>query len=242
MISVSTQVSAERLRAGPAELTLQVERLRDLDAEIDTLFDELMREYAGDQARVHAALEERCPYFGCIWPSARALAEEALAQPHRRVLELGCGLALPSLALARDGRRALATDFHAEVPRFLARNLAHNGIGEQDLAYLAIDWRAGCSPEAWGRLRAFAPDSVVASDVLYEKEQPARVAECLARLFTELPSLQSATIADPGRPYLQQFSDEMQARGLPVDVAARTVADGVSQREIFILRFVRIFS
>ena len=45
-----------------------------------------------------------------LWPSARIAAEIVAAAAPASVVEIGCGLALPSLAAARAGIRALATD------------------------------------------------------------------------------------------------------------------------------------
>src|SRR4051812_32331908 len=53
------------------------------------------------------------PYWARLWPSGLALAEALAAappQPGTRVLELGCGLGLPSIVAARAGADVLATD------------------------------------------------------------------------------------------------------------------------------------
>src|SRR4051812_5576848 len=95
--------------------------LRSLDETIDELFEKLR-----DQGQENL-LNELCPYFGRIWPSARALAEE-LAElgsdtfSGETALELGCGLALPSLTLARLGAQVTATDSHPAVEEFFRRN------------------------------------------------------------------------------------------------------------------------
>ena len=53
------------------------------------------------------------PYWAELWPSGIALARHVvgLALAGRRVLELGCGLALPSFAAALAGADVLATDW-----------------------------------------------------------------------------------------------------------------------------------
>jgi len=62
------------------------------------------------------ARDEFIPYWADLWPSARLLARTigARALRGRRVLELGCGLGLPSLAAALAGGRPLATDWAPE--------------------------------------------------------------------------------------------------------------------------------
>src|SRR5690349_21867958 len=57
--------------------------------------------------------EEFLPYWAELWPSGVALAKAIADRSLRgaRVLELGCGLGLPSLAAALGGGRVLATDW-----------------------------------------------------------------------------------------------------------------------------------
>jgi predicted nicotinamide N-methyase len=76
---------------------LTIVRPRDSEA----LLDE--HEFADD---------EFLPYWADLWPSAELLARTVVTRALRgaRVLELGCGLGLPSLAAAAAGGRVLATD------------------------------------------------------------------------------------------------------------------------------------
>src|SRR4051812_3092552 len=106
-------------------LRLQIECLKDLNQTIDEVFKHL--EHSGNPQ----ALEELCPYFGVVWPAARGLGEYLAQLPRdaitgKAILELGCGLALPSMVAARLGAEVLATDFHPEVPRFLSSNIQLN--------------------------------------------------------------------------------------------------------------------
>src|SRR5437763_16052858 len=77
-----------------------------------------------------AAREEFLPYWADLWPSARLLARTLASRALRgaRVLELGCGLGLPSLAAALAGGRVLATDWAPDAVEAVQRNAAHNGI------------------------------------------------------------------------------------------------------------------
>src|SRR5689334_12319958 len=70
------------------------------------------------------------PYWSVLWRSGVALAHEVAAADlrGRRVVELGCGLGVPSLAAARGGARVLATDADDEALELLARNARDNGI------------------------------------------------------------------------------------------------------------------
>src|SRR3954469_19171648 len=72
--------------------------------------------------------EEFLPYWAELWPSALALAKAVSARSlgGRRVLELGCGLGLVSIAAALAGARVLATDWSDDALRFTVANAARN--------------------------------------------------------------------------------------------------------------------
>ena len=131
------------------------------------------------------------PYWAIVWASGEALAAEVCAEPPSagaRVVELGCGLALPSLAAARAGAQVLATDASAEAVVFAAHTLALDGqVGE----VAAIDWRE----PAW-MLERGPWDLVLAADVLYLRRNVQALQELLPQLVQ--PGTQ-AWLADPGR-------------------------------------------
>ena len=86
-----------------------------LIASIDEALDDLVK--LGDRGVDAAEILRLTPYFGTLWPSGRGLARWLTrlygSQPGclsgQVVLELGCGLALPSLVAARLGARVIAT-------------------------------------------------------------------------------------------------------------------------------------
>src|SRR5207244_8251986 len=116
------------------------------------------------------AEEEFLPYWAELWPSGVALAEHvaALDLTDRRVLELGAGLGLPSLAAALRGADVLATDWAEEAIELLHRNAERNGVF---IRLVRVRWS---EPEPL--LRAAPWDLVLGADLLYE----ARNAEQLA--------------------------------------------------------------
>ncbi|HEY8584522.1 MAG TPA: methyltransferase domain-containing protein [Capillimicrobium sp.] len=142
------------------------------------------------------------PYWARLWPSGLALAR-AVAQappaPGTRVVELGAGLALPSVAAGRAGARVLATDGHADAVAFAAHVLALNeAAGEVAL----VDWTA--HPPAHGdALAARGPwDLVLAADVLYTA---ANVRAALALLPRLVEPGGTVLLADPGRAGARDF-------------------------------------
>jgi predicted nicotinamide N-methyase len=137
------------------------------------------------------------PYWAVPWPSGTALARTVAAEPPprgARVLELGCGLALPSVAAARAGARVLAADGVPEAAVFAAHNLALNELGGD---VLPADWRAAAD-----RLAAEPFDLVLAADVLYLRENVESLLRLLPRLLA--PGAE-AWLADPRRAGADEF-------------------------------------
>jgi predicted nicotinamide N-methyase len=149
--------------------------------------------------------DEFLPYWAELWPSGVALAREVAPRALRgaRVVELGCGLGLPSLAAARGGGRVLATDWAAPALDLLRSNAERNGV---ELEVARVDWG---QPE---ELVARGPfNLVLAADVLYERRN-------LEPLLALLPRLGDAVwLADPGRPPLEAFLAGARADGWTVE-------------------------
>jgi predicted nicotinamide N-methyase len=140
------------------------------------------------------------PYWSVLWRSGVALAREldGVALRGLRVLELGCGLAVPSIAAARAGAAVLATDACGEALELVARNARANGVRVETAT---VDWAE--PDELVGR----APfDLVLAADVLYERAGVAQLLSLLPRLAPEV------WLADPGRPGAGAFVEEADRR------------------------------
>jgi predicted nicotinamide N-methyase len=133
------------------------------------------------------------PYWSFLWRSGLALARELDGVPLRglRVVELGCGLGLPSIAAARAGADVLATDGDPEALALLGRNAELNGV---EVETARVDWH---EPEGLVGRGPF--DLVLAADVLYERESIPLLLALLPRLAPE------AWIADPGRKPADEF-------------------------------------
>jgi len=170
------------------------------------------------QPQESAALPDRgpvewapiAPYWSVLWRSGVALARELDVESLRgvRVVELGCGLAVPSIAAARAGAAVLATDACAEALALLARNARANDV------------RVDTAPADWtnpDELVSRAPfDLVLAADVLYERASVAPLLSLLPRLARE------AWLADPGRPAAGVFLEQARRRW-PVNTLIRDV-------------------
>jgi predicted nicotinamide N-methyase len=150
------------------------------------------------------------PYWAVLWRSGVALAREldGVALRGLRVLELGCGLAVPSLAAARAGATVLATDACAEALTLVARNATANDVR---IETAIVDWT---KPDVLLRRAPF--DMVLAADVLYERASVAPLLSLLPRLAGQ------AWLADPGRPAAEAFV-EHAGRRWPVETRVRDV-------------------
>jgi len=160
----------ERVRVGEVELSL----LRPPDPE--ALIDEA--------AFAH---DEFMPYWAELWPSGLALARalpRALAELD--VVELGCGLGVPSLVSASRGANVTAVDWASEAIELLRENAARNEIA---LDARVADWRAFEG----------AFDVALAADVLYEERNVAPLLALLPRLAPEI------WLSEPGRPHAAAF-------------------------------------
>src|SRR5690606_24074066 len=71
------------------------------------------------------------PLFGMLWPSSIYMAHKFMSRPVRndeRILEIGCGLAVPTLVGRRRGARITASDRHPLTRSFLENNARLNGV------------------------------------------------------------------------------------------------------------------
>ncbi len=141
------------------------------------------------------------PYWSVLWRSGITLGRELGRRrlDGLRVVELGCGMGVPSLAASRCGAAVLATDASDEALELLARNASRNGLPVETMQ---VDWT---SPAA---LLARAPfDLVLAADVLYERASVAQLLALLPRLAPRV------LLADPGRPARTRSSPRPVAAG-----------------------------
>lgn len=153
------------------------------------------------------ARDEFLPYWAELWPSAVALARVIARRPltGRRVLELGCGLGLASLAAAAAGGRVLATDWAPDALAMTARSAARNGLAVETAL---LRWDA--PPEALGPPWPL----VLASDVLYEERTVPALLELLPRVTAPGGEV---WLADPGRAPAARFLDTLDASAWRVD-------------------------
>lgn len=210
-------------------LNFQMTTIHDLDESIDTLC-----EFFGEEDQDNSLAEEYCPYFGVLWEAGVGLSQflNRIDLKGKKVLEIGCGLALPSFVVARKGGHIIATDFHADVPLFLKLNQEKN---QTPFDYRVMNWRNEIE-RTKNDLGLF--DLVIGSDILYESQHPKQVAMALIAFLNPGGRI---ILADPGRAYIQKFITSMNELGykeklttekVPADITPKKI-----DREIFVFEF-----
>ncbi|HTI35129.1 MAG TPA: hypothetical protein VL422_15740 [Miltoncostaea sp.] len=151
------------------------------------------------------AVDERLPYWAELWPSAHVLAADLAGRDlhGRRVVELGCGVGLPSVVAALGGADVLATDWYEDALRFVAWNAAAAGAR---VATLPVDWAD--PPPAL--LDGPPADLVVGADVLYEERNGPALTALVPRILAPGGEL---VVADPRRPHADALLEPLVAAG-----------------------------
>lgn len=210
-------------------LGLSMLTIRDLDESIDILC-----KHFGEEDEDLSLAEEHCPYFGVMWEAGIGLSQFLTKEmcAGKKILEIGCGLALPSFVATRFGGDVIATDFHADVPLFLKENQEKNGI---HFDYRVMNWRNEVE-RTKTTLGTF--DLVLGSDILYESQHPMQVAEALIAFLKPGGKI---ILADPGRAYIQKFISCMQELKYPEVLTIEKVPAELTpknvNREVYIFEF-----
>lgn len=141
--------------------------------------------------------------FGQVWPSGRLLAQamHRFEIGDKRILELGCGIGLASLVLQRRGADVIASDMHPLADAFLAYNAALNALPA--MHYHRLHWNV--PQPALGHF-----ELIIASDVLYERDQPLLLAGVIERHASPAAEVM---VTDPGRGHRTQFSRLLAEQG-----------------------------
>ena len=172
------------------------------------------------------ARDERIPYWAELWPSAVALARRVSKEnlAGGRVVEIGCGVGLPSVVALARGARVTATDHYQPALDFVRYNARANLVDGLEPRTHLLDWHA---PETEGLEETFG--LVLAADVLYESRNVPALA---ALIPTLLASSGEVLLADPRRKNAPTFLEEMRNKGFR---SATEEYVGVSPQEVAVL-------
>lgn len=173
----------------PVRVRYQTVEIGNTDIHLCTLLDKQQFSDPDETAKNLGINDTVWPLFGVIWPSSLVLAHyiDDYQTEGKRILEIGCGMALTSLLLNKRHDDVTATDYHPEVGVFLQRNTALNH--DDDIKYERTDWS-----DATDTLGQF--DLIIGSDVLYEDQHIQQLAD-----FIEAHSKNEIEVilVDPGR-------------------------------------------
>jgi predicted nicotinamide N-methyase len=116
----------------------------------------------------------------------------------KSILEIGCGIALPSLLLNKRHANITATDYHPETKDFIRNNLMLNE--DTGFPFIQADWS-----EANNELKKY--DLIIASDLLYQRNFP----KILSNFINiHLNQDGEVLLVDPSRGNTNNFIKEMK--------------------------------
>jgi predicted nicotinamide N-methyase len=143
------------------------------------------------------------PLFGILWDSSKVLAHFMFDYEieGKRILEVGCGMALSSLILNERKADITATDYHPEVEKFLLQNILLNQ--GKDIPYIRTGWADNDS--GLGKF-----DLIIGSDILYERDHIDLLSHFLDQHTHPHCEI---IIVDPGRAQHARFSKKMISLG-----------------------------
>lgn len=154
------------------------------------------------------------PLFGMLWPSGVQLAikiANRLVDPKQRILEIGCGLAIASLAAHRLGADVTASDRNPMARHFLNKNLVNNQLPTMAFKYGQWGRKEPVSLNDTGApILSQRYDLVMGSDLLYEPSSPAQVASFID---DHAAAKSEVWVMDPNRGYKNKFSRSMAEYG-----------------------------
>jgi predicted nicotinamide N-methyase len=189
-------------------ITVQLQVIKD--------FDDVLNHCVA----THPNDTDMIPYYADLWPSAEAMSQhivntyETLCDT--RIIELGCGLGLPSILCAKLGGDVTATDFHPDNRAYFEHNARDNDVS--NIAYRQLDWS---TPSVCTRY-----DLVIGSDLLYEQKQIESLTHCILTLLAPGGTF---ILADPGRDHIQAAVDSFENSGFTHDI--------VLINDVFIITF-----
>lgn len=143
------------------------------------------------------------PLFGVVWPSGEVLAQLMVNYVigEKRILEVGCGIALASLVLNHRHANITATDYHPEAEGFLIENTELNR--DKIIPFIRTGWNDPIS-----NLGLF--DVIIGSDLLYESEHVDLLSEFINQHAAPHCDI---ILVDPGRGHHAKFSKKMIVLG-----------------------------
>ncbi|XPV69219.1 MAG: class I SAM-dependent methyltransferase [Halarcobacter sp.] len=176
----------------------------EIDIHLKTLRDK--QEYSNkdvEQLSEYGISTATWSLFGVVWPSSKVLAHymQDYDIENKRILEVGCGIALSSHLLNNRDADITATDYHPEVESFLNDNIELNN--SKKIPFERTSWIDGDD-----KLGKF--DLIIGSDILYERWH---IDELSAFIEKHANDKCEMVIVDPGRGNHAKFTKAMALLG-----------------------------
>ena len=181
----------------------QTYEFNDIDVHIRSLRDNQQFSDALGEAEALGISSAQWPLFGVVWQSGEILAREMadFDIEGKRILEVGCGIALSSHLLNSRDADITATDLHPEAGQFIIENVRLNNA--KQIPFLRANWTDSC--EGLGLF-----DVIIGSDILYEKNH---IEQLSAFIDRHAESACEVIVVDPGRSHHAPFTKKMISLG-----------------------------
>lgn len=134
---------------------------------------------------------------------SKILASVMLQEPlaGKRILEIGCGIGLPSIVIKQLGGDITASDYHPLAQSFLLENTILNSL--TPIHFRSGDWNTL-------NLNLGTFDLIIGSDILYEHQHIALLSSFINHHSSHQVEI---IIIDPGRGSHRAFAREMERLG-----------------------------
>jgi predicted nicotinamide N-methyase len=187
----------------PIRIRYQTVELNSADIHLCTLRDKQQFNDPENIAKALGINSTIWPLFGVVWPSSLVLAHfmDDYETKEKRILEIGCGIALTSLMLNKQHADITATDYHPEVGYFLERNTKLNQ--DNDIEFERADWTN--TTDKLGRF-----DLIIGSDLLYEDQHIKQIANFIENHSNPCCEV---ILVDPGRGRKNKLGVQMKQFG-----------------------------
>ena len=189
------------------QVKIETITINDIDYLIRSLKDRQQFHDHRQRAEALGINSATWPLFGVVWPASKVLANAVsmITLDGKRVLEIGCGIALTSIVLHKLGVNITASDYHPLAKEFLDNNILANEL--PPIKFLTGNWEA--ENPLLGKF-----DLIIGSDVLYEPAHPelvSRFIDCHSGTDVEV------IIVDPNRGNRARFTKKMIELGYTHD-------------------------
>lgn len=132
-----------------------------------------------------------------LWPSSTFLAEflvQTLQLKGKSIVELGCGLAVPSIVLARLGNKVTCIDLPEMKPN-IGLMMRANKIASY--SWIGLNWHVLSSE--WEQVTG--ADLFVSADIFYEESDFSAIVRCVSFLLNRNPTASFLTCLHLRDPY-----------------------------------------